>query len=309
MSHRHRRALDVPAGPARPDRGLPDWFAGLRGLPEREVADVVLGVLVGLDALADPHLLRIEAGEPAVRGPRRDPEEDRAVVGPVGMLAREERLDQGDDIVDVCRRPGQDIGAGHPEGLRVDQEPLRPAVRELGGPDPGCGRALDDLVVDVRDVHDPRHPQAAPTEVADEDVGVEEAPEVPDMHGSVDGRAAAVHPDVARLERLERPRLARQRVVEADHRLRTSVATARAEIPRPAPSIPTKLPVDALTLTRSGSTQRRSAMRARIWSSRSARRGRAATIVTSTWPMSKPAVLARVMTSTSSSPLSMPRGV
>ena len=71
---------------------VPRRLAGLRALPEREVADVVLAVLVGLDPLADPQLLGVEAGQPAVGRPGRDPEEDRAVVGPVGVAPLEERL-------------------------------------------------------------------------------------------------------------------------------------------------------------------------------------------------------------------------
>ena len=42
-----------PGRPA-PMRVVPRRLAGLWPLPEREVADVVLGVLVGLDPLADP---------------------------------------------------------------------------------------------------------------------------------------------------------------------------------------------------------------------------------------------------------------
>ena len=98
VGHAHRRAFDVPARPARPDRGLPGRLAGLGALPQREVADVVLAVLVGLDPLPHPEPLGIEAGQPAVRRPRRDPEEDRAVVGPVGVAPLEERLDQRDDL-------------------------------------------------------------------------------------------------------------------------------------------------------------------------------------------------------------------
>ena len=87
-----------------------DGSPGFGALPQREVADVVLAVLVALDPLADPLALRVEAGQPAVGRPRGDPEEDRAVVGPVGVAALEERLDQRDDLVDVIGRPRQDVG-------------------------------------------------------------------------------------------------------------------------------------------------------------------------------------------------------
>ena len=43
---RHRRALDVPSRPARPDAVVPRRLAGLGRLPQHEVAGVLLGVLV-----------------------------------------------------------------------------------------------------------------------------------------------------------------------------------------------------------------------------------------------------------------------
>jgi hypothetical protein len=56
----------VPARPSRPDRRVPRRLAGLGALPEREVADLLLGIFVGLDPFADPELVGIEAGQAAV---------------------------------------------------------------------------------------------------------------------------------------------------------------------------------------------------------------------------------------------------
>ena len=126
VGHAHRRAFDVPAGPARADGRLPDRLAGLGTLPQGEVADVVLAVLVGLDPLPHPQALGVETGQPPVGRPRRDPEEDRAVVGPVGVAALEQRRDEGDDLVDVAGRPRQDVRASssgaprHRPGTRRD---------------------------------------------------------------------------------------------------------------------------------------------------------------------------------------------
>src|SRR5436190_23194273 len=99
--HRHRRALDVPARAARADRGLPRGLARFRALPEREVPDVVLAVLVALDPFADAKLVGIDPGEPTVGRPRRDPEEQRAVVGAVSVTPILERPDERDDLVEV----------------------------------------------------------------------------------------------------------------------------------------------------------------------------------------------------------------
>jgi hypothetical protein len=74
VGHAHRRAFDVPARPARSDRRCPSSARRAWALPEGEVADVVLAVLVGLDPLADPHpwsgssrARRPYAGQEAIR--------------------------------------------------------------------------------------------------------------------------------------------------------------------------------------------------------------------------------------------------
>ena len=118
--------------------------------------------------------------------------------------------------------------------------------------------------------------QAAVAQVADQEVREQERPEVADVGRAVDRRPAAVDPDVTGLQRLERADLARERVLEADrHAAVRSVATARAEIDRPAPSSPARLPVEALTLTAPGSMPRIAAIASRIASSRSPSLGRA----------------------------------
>ena len=130
VAHAHRGALDVPAGAARAERRLPRGLARLRRLPQDEVADVVLRVLIGLDALPNPELIRVEPRQPAVGGQGRDPEEDRAVVGPVRVLVFEERRDEVDDLRDVLGRTRQDVGTGRAKRVGVLEEPLEVAVGE-----------------------------------------------------------------------------------------------------------------------------------------------------------------------------------
>ena len=204
-----------PGRPA-PDRGLPRRLARLGRLPQREVADVVLAVLVGLDPLPHPEALGIEPRQAPVRRPRRDPVEDRAVVGPVGVAPLEERRDQRDDLVDVAGRPRQHVRRRHPERLGVGQERGEVALGERLDRLAGRGRPADDLVVDVGDVHDPGHLLAAPAEEAHQQVGEQERAEVADVGRPVDGRAARVDADPVVAQRDQRPRLARQRVVQAD---------------------------------------------------------------------------------------------
>ena len=182
--------------------------------------------------------------QPAVGWPGGDPKEDRAVVGPVGMLALEQRPDERDHLVDVLGGARQHVRPGHPERVGIGQEALEVPVRELVDPDAGRGGATDDLVVDVRDVHDPADGVAAPPEVTDEQVGEEERAEVADVRGAVHRRAARVHADAVVAQRYQRPLLAGQRVLEPDlaHAAASIVASASVEIDRPAPSEPSRLP-------------------------------------------------------------------
>src|SRR5439155_25652075 len=161
-----------------------------------------------------------------------------------------------------------------------------PAIGKLRDRYAGGGSALDDLVVDVREVHHPADPIAAVAEVTDEEIRGQERPEVPDVRRSVHRRATAVDADRPRLERFERTRLARERVVEPDgHDLPPlsgpRTATAWATMPRPAPTIPSRFPVEALTSTRSSGRPVSAAIASRIAARWAASRGRAPTIVTS----------------------------
>ena len=243
----------MPAGPPVPDGGGPRRLTGLGPLPQREVADVVLAVLVTLHPFSDAQLLRIEAGEATVGRPRADPEEDRAVVDPIRIAAVEEGGDERDDLVDVGGGARQRIRPGHPQGVRVGEESRQVPIGQLVDPDPLLRRPADDLVVDVGDVHNPSNGVTTPAEMADEQVREQERPKVADVCRPVDGGATRVDADAILAERHQGPCLATQRVVQANrHEMASIVASASVEMERPAPSDPSRLPVEAFTLTRSG---------------------------------------------------------
>ncbi len=84
--HGHGGALDVPAGAAGAERGLPAVFAGLGRLPESEVAGGVLLVLIHIDARAVFNAFKIFFGELAVVGIAGDAEVPGAVFGLVGEV-------------------------------------------------------------------------------------------------------------------------------------------------------------------------------------------------------------------------------
>src|SRR6476646_2115743 len=62
---RHRRALDVPAGPSLAPRTLPPRLAGFGSLPEGEVTWVMLA-LVRLDARSRKHRLGVAPREASI---------------------------------------------------------------------------------------------------------------------------------------------------------------------------------------------------------------------------------------------------
>ena len=129
----------------------------------------------------------------------------------------------------------------------------RVARGQLADGDARGGRVADDLVVDVGDVHDPRHRVALPGQVAAQQVGEQEAPEVADVGGRIDRRAAAVHAHVRRVERLERLERAAQRVPEAQrHRGHHADERAWRRWSGRHPRRPTGCPVDACTATALG---------------------------------------------------------
>ena len=107
--HGHRGALDVPAGASRPDPRLPEMLAGFRRLPQREIARVVLFVLIHVHARAGLHPGHIDLGKSSVRRKFRDAEIDRAFA-----LVREtlflQLLDQRDHVFDVIGRADQLFG-------------------------------------------------------------------------------------------------------------------------------------------------------------------------------------------------------
>ena len=85
---RHRRALEMPPGPAGRIDEVPGRLAVLGRLPQHEIARVLLGVVVGVDARARLHPVVIEPRQASVAGQRRDLEVDRAVA-PVGVAVRD----------------------------------------------------------------------------------------------------------------------------------------------------------------------------------------------------------------------------
>ena len=147
----HRRALEVPAGPAGTPRGVPGRLALLGALPEREVQRVLLGV--ASSGLRRAHVLGPLPGEGAVRRERRHVEVDVAAGG-VGVAAVDQALHQrtisgtwpvARGSTFGGRQPSDVVGPGERALVALGDDPARQVL---------VAGVVDDLVVDVGDVAD-----------------------------------------------------------------------------------------------------------------------------------------------------------
>jgi hypothetical protein len=109
--HRHRRALDVPAGEPHAPRGVPllqPRAAGRAELPQGEVGRVAL-VRHVLHPPGGLQVVEVEVGELGVAREGGHVEVD-AVVDHVGVAPLLEGADQGDLLGDVVGGPGDHVG-------------------------------------------------------------------------------------------------------------------------------------------------------------------------------------------------------
>ena len=134
----HHGALDVPAGTARADGGVPERLAFLGRFPEGEIAGVGLFVLVHVDARAGDVAAEIVVRELAVAGKGGDAEVDGAVAG-VGVAAGGQARDGVGHIVDVVGGRHQALGPLQAQAGAIVQKGLR-IDRRVILRDPCAGR-------------------------------------------------------------------------------------------------------------------------------------------------------------------------
>ena len=226
----HHDALAVPARPPSPHG---DGHAGSPGLASFHSTKSA-GMLLELGAedlalaAAGEHLVERLVGEQAVVLDGLDGQV-HAVVGRVGAADLDELADHLDHLGDVRRGVGDVVGPGvadavhrlPPHRLALGGDVLPRAALVVG--------PVDDLVVDVGDVGDELHVEAAPAQVAHEHVVLQRRPPVADVGRPVHRRPAQVDAHLARLAQGQLAHLAGRRVVEAEalHKARAHGPTAR----------------------------------------------------------------------------------
>jgi hypothetical protein len=129
---------------------------------------------------------------------------------------RDQRLDEGDDVVDRLGREWFVVGAAEAEPIGVLEIGRRHLPGEARRGHARLASGLIDLVVDVGDVDDePRLVTDAGQEPPQQHED-DERTRVADVDSRVDRRPARIHPHRRGLPRLEQPGLAAQRVPDPD---------------------------------------------------------------------------------------------
>jgi len=213
----HGRAFDVPAGAAGAEVAGPLHVLGLAllgALPQHRVQRVVLAVEHG-HALAGMQLVQRLARELAVAGELAH----RVVHVAVGRAVGQALVFQGGDHREHLRHVlgGARLVRGALDAQRVGilVQRVDHAVGEAADAFLVLHRTLDDLVVHVGDVAHVVHAIAARLEPALHHVEGDHRAGVAEVAVVVDGHAAHVHADLARLQGRKDLQLTRERVVDA----------------------------------------------------------------------------------------------
>ena len=192
----HGRALDVPAGTSFAPRAFPVRFPGLGRFPDGEVERIAL-LFAGSDARAGKHVVDVPVRKLAVLRECADAEVHVAGRRRVGRALIDERLADVDDVLDVFRRPGFDVGAFDAERVHVFVEGVDvrfgdflPVLMFRIG-------AADDLVVHVSEVAHEGDVEPLAAQEADENIEHESRARMTDVAEIVDGDAADVHVNFA----------------------------------------------------------------------------------------------------------------
>ena len=198
----HRRAFDVPARPALAPRRRPFRLTGLRLLPQHEVERIAFR-FVDCDARARAQIAQLSAGQLAVVGKAGHRVHHVAVRRHVRVTLGDQLFDHRDDAGHVLRGLRLEVRPQQAEPVIILVHRLREAAGERLHALAVLVRALDDVVVDVRDVADEGHLVAAILEIAAHDVERRLRPRMAHVAEVVDRIAAQVHAHHAGLERFE----------------------------------------------------------------------------------------------------------
>ena len=268
----HGAAFDVPSRASAAPRAVPGdmTVVFIVGLPEREVADVLLFVFVGAHTAGGPQFVEIEMGQLPVGRETGDAEVNRFVLRLVGVARRDQLPDHvnhpGD--VDGIRGAGETVGRLDAEHAQILEERVLERLRELGQRHPFIEGSPDGLVVHIGEVHHTLHMEAPVFEVPLEEILEDVGAEVPDVGVVVNRRPAGVDLDrfPTGIEGGKGLDGTGEGVVELQRHGHGSSteAMASAAMPSPRPRVPNPSLVVALSPTRSTGSPRVAAREERM---------------------------------------------
>ncbi len=230
----HYRALEMPTrpttAPGRVPRGFDLLVLSRCCLPQREVARVLLVVLVVRNACAHLERRGIDALQPSVLGKAGDGEIHSSVVRRIGVPTIDQPLYEIDHRANVVGRPRVALCGADAERARVCEKGLAKRRGLLGDGYSGLDRGLDDLVVNVREVHDEAHFVATPIQVPVHEVEEQKRPEIADVRVVVDRGAATVDTYDTRFERLEGLERSRGGVVDLERHANPGLCSGASRV-------------------------------------------------------------------------------
>ena len=223
----HRRTFDVPArSPVAPGAG-PGRFARLGVLPKHEIERIVFG-LGNFDALACVQVVERLARKLAVAGKIADRIIDVTVRRQIGELFRLKLANDFLHLLDILRGARLVIRLDHAQRgcifIHGGNETRRQGIHRFLV----LSRALDDLVVDIRNVADVGHLIAGRAQPARHHVEHHHHTGVTEVAVVVDGHAADVHAYLPGHQRLEFLFFATQGVIDLQHAVWRSLVGPRS---------------------------------------------------------------------------------
>lgn len=198
----HARAFDMPSGATAPPGRIPSgFFLGRFALPEGEIAGGFFG-FVDFDADAVEHFVEVSVGEFTVVFERSDSEVDVS-AGLVGISVVEEFLDELDDIGDMLRDAGFDVGLFDVDGGHVFVECVDHSRCEFFGGRAFFLGAANNFIVDIGVISDEAHVQSNFFKETTEDIEHDEGSRMTDVGKIVDGESADIDGNFSVDERFE----------------------------------------------------------------------------------------------------------
>src|SRR4051812_24740738 len=152
----HGGALDVPARPSTPPRGVPGWFSRLGRFPQYKIEWIALAA-INLDSFTGSKVIKGFARKLPVVFKLPNRIEHIAVGGPICDSLVNELLDERQHLGNVIGGARLNIGRQHIQGGSVLIHRLNEPARQRFDGYVFLRRPPDNLVVDVGDIADISH--------------------------------------------------------------------------------------------------------------------------------------------------------